>query len=71
MLHESILIGLKNTKIQTVIESGNAALKSLGGSKYPMIDAHVHMVNFLQETRGLKNLITHMDMANVQKAVIF
>jgi hypothetical protein len=36
-----------------------------------MIDAHVHVVNFLQETKGFASLIAHMDGANIQKAVVF
>lgn len=71
MLHESLLIGLDNTQIQAIVQSGNAALEPLGGSRYPMIDAHVHVVNFLQETKGFSNLIAHMDRANIQKAVVF
>jgi len=71
MLHESLLIGLDNSQIQAIVQSGNAALESLGGSRFPMIDAHVHAVNFLQETKGFDNLIAHMDSANIQKAVVF
>ena len=71
MLHESILIGLNNAQIEAIVASGNAALEPLSGSKYPMIDTHVHAVNFLQETPGFENLITHMDRANIQKAVVF
>ncbi len=71
MLHESILIGLNNAQIEAIVASGNAALEPLSGSRYPMIDTHVHAVNFLQETPGFENLITHMDRANIQKAVVF
>jgi len=71
MLHESILIGLNNVQIDDIIDSGSAALEPLAGSRYPMIDTHVHAVNFLQETPGFANLIAHMDGANIQKAVVF
>ena len=71
MLHESLLIGLDNSQISAIIQSGTEALKPLSGSRYPMIDAHVHAVNFLQETKGFDNLITNMDEANIQKAVVF
>lgn len=71
MLHESILIGLDNAQIEAIVQSGKTALEPLAGSKYPMIDAHVHAVNFLQETPGFQNLIAHMDQANIQKAVVF
>ena len=47
------------------------SLAPLKGSKYPLIDAHLHVVNFVQETPGGENLLAHMDAANVGKAVIF
>ena len=71
MLHESILIGLNNAQIENIVQSGSIALEPLAGSKYPMIDTHVHAVNFLQETPGFANLIAHMDNANIKKAVVF
>lgn len=71
MLHESILIGLNNDQIEDIVRSGEAALEPLRGSKYPMIDTHVHAVNFLQETPGFSDLIAHMDAANIEKAVVF
>lgn len=71
MLHESLLIGLDNDKIEAIVESGKKALEPLGGSRYPMVDSHVHAVNFLQETKGFDALIAHMDAANIQKAVVF
>ena len=43
--------------------------------QWPIIDAHIHAVNFLQETDGIgggeKSLLTHMDLAGVDKSVIF
>lgn len=48
-----------------------ATLVRLHGSKYRMIDAHLHVVNFIQETPGGEALIHSMDQANVGKAVIF
>ena len=47
------------------------SLAPLRGSKYRMIDAHLHVVNFVQETPGGEALIDAMDRANVGKAVIF
>lgn len=47
------------------------SLTPLRGSKYPLIDAHLHVVNFIQETPGGEALIHYMDQANVAKAVIF
>ena len=47
------------------------SLTPLKGSKYSMIDAHLHAVNFTQETPGGEALIYYMDQANVSKAVIF
>ena len=47
------------------------SLTPLRGSKYAMIDAHLHVVNFTQETPGGEALLYAMDQANVGKAVIF
>jgi hypothetical protein len=43
----------------------------LRGSKYPMIDAHLHVVNFTQDTPGGEALMVAMDQANVGRSVIF
>ena len=71
MLKNNNFIGLDESRIEEVIQAGNIALEPLGGSSYPMIDTHVHAVNFLQETPGFANLIAHMDRSNIQKAVVF
>lgn len=47
------------------------SLAPLRGSKYRMIDAHLHAVNFVQQTPGGAALIDAMDRANVGRAVIF
>ena len=47
------------------------SLARLRGSKYRMVDAHLHVVNFIQETPGGEALIKSMNRANVGKAVIF
>ena len=47
------------------------SLTPLKGSKYDLIDAHLHVVNFIQETPGGDALIYAMDQANIGKAVIF
>lgn len=46
-------------------------LSRLSGSSYPMIDAHVHAVDFTQKTPGFKDLLYYMDRANIQKSVVF
>jgi predicted TIM-barrel fold metal-dependent hydrolase len=51
--------------------SKRGSLAPLGGSKYPLVDAHLHAVNFVQETPGGEALIEAMDRAGVRKAVIF
>ncbi len=38
---------------------------------YPLIDTHVHCVDFLQQTDGLKALIERMDEANILRSVVF
>lgn len=47
------------------------SLSPLRGSKYPVIDAHLHVVNFIQESPGGPALIEAMDRANVGRAVVF
>jgi hypothetical protein len=47
------------------------SLARLAGSKYRMIDAHLHVINFVQETPGGPALIEAMDRANIDKSVIF
>lgn len=38
---------------------------------YETFDAHLHVVDFLQESDGLRALLTRMDEARVERAVIF
>jgi len=47
------------------------SLTPLKGSKYSMIDAHLHVVDFTQETPGGEALVYYMHQANVGRAVIF
>jgi Amidohydrolase len=47
------------------------SLAPLSGSRYRTVDAHLHVVNFVQETPGGAALLRGMDRANVDKAVIF
>jgi hypothetical protein len=51
--------------------TAQGSLAPLKGSKYAMIDAHLHVVNFVQETPGGEALLHYMDRANVGKAVVF
>lgn len=46
-------------------------LENLKWSKYEIIDSHIHIVNFKQETEWLKKLIYQMDKSNIKKSVIF
>ena len=39
--------------------------------KYPMIDAHIHIVDFNWKTSWLKNLLSYMDKSNIKAWVIF
>ena len=71
MLKKQYFLGLEEAQMVSILESGNKALEPLSGSRYPMIDTHVHVVNFLQETPGFSNLIAYMDRSNIQKAVVF
>jgi Amidohydrolase len=49
----------------------HGSLTPLKGSKYKLIDGHLHVVNFIQETPGGESLLDAMDRANIGKAVIF
>ena len=64
MPHEQIPTWIRKT-------GSNGSLTPLRGSKYSLIDAHLHVVNFTQETPGGEALIYQMDQANVGRAVIF
>lgn len=37
----------------------------------PAIDSHMHFVNFVQKTDGMKKLLRAMDFANIEKTVLF
>ena len=54
----------------TYKERERSGLTPLRGSKYPLIDAHLHFVDFRHETMGSDALLYYMDQANVGKAVI-
>ncbi|PLX28482.1 amidohydrolase [Candidatus Parcubacteria bacterium] len=43
----------------------------LGGSKYKMNDAHLHVVDFMQNSRDFTDILREMNKANIQKAAIF
>lgn len=44
---------------------------ALAGDKPSLVDAHLHYVNFMQETNGTRELLESMDEAGVEKAWIF
>lgn len=48
-----------------------ASLLPVSGCRYPLIDAHLHVTDFVQHSPGGKNLIEAMDKGNVTKAVVF
>ncbi|MDO8671885.1 MAG: amidohydrolase family protein, partial [Dehalococcoidia bacterium] len=64
---------MPNEQIPTWSRDQNkrGSLTPLRGSAYPLIDAHLHVVNFIQDTPGGEKLMYYMDRANVRKAVIF
>lgn len=47
------------------------SLAPLKGSKYRLIDGHLHVVNFVQDTPGGEALMYYLDQANVGRAVVF
>ena len=44
---------------------------ALAGDKPSLVDAHLHYVNFMQETNGTQELLQSMDEAGVEKVWIF
>ena len=64
---------MPNETIPTLTRDPKQAscLAPLRGSRYPLIDSHLHVVNFAQETPSGHKLIRGLDRANVKKAVIF
>lgn len=46
-------------------------LQPLKGSKYKCIDAHLHVVDFLQDTGGLRKCLKYMDKANISHSCVF
>jgi hypothetical protein len=49
----------------------DGSLARLRGSRYPIFDAHLHVIDFTQETPGPECLLHYMDQSNIPKAVIF
>ena len=47
------------------------ALRGMLGSKYRCIDSHLHVVDFLQDTKGLVHCLHYMDKGNISHACIF
>jgi hypothetical protein len=64
---------MPHEQIPTWARDGRKAgsLSRLAGSKYPIVDAHLHVVNFIQETPGGEALVEAMDRAHVPEAVVF
>lgn len=46
-------------------------LDSFSWTKYPIVDAHIHIVDFNQKTLGLKKLLKYMDDSNIIAWVVF
>ena len=64
MPHEQITTWKRDPRVP-------GSLARLAGSKYRLIDAHLHVINFVQETPGGAALIEAMARANIDKCVIF
>lgn len=54
-----------------ILEKELQKVDKLSGCKYPMVDAHIHIVDFNQKTAGLKSLLSYMDKSNIKAWVIF
>lgn len=46
-------------------------IDKLAWCKYPMIDAHLHLVDFTQKTTWIKHLLSEMNKSNIIWAVVF
>lgn len=53
------------------LQNSISKIDKIYGCKYPMIDAHIHAVDFTQRTQWLKYLLIQMDKSNVVWSVIF
>ncbi len=62
---------IKTNKNKNLFLSKLDSLEKSIWPKYPIVDAHVHIVDFLWETEWLKNLLYYMNKSNIEKAVIF
>jgi predicted TIM-barrel fold metal-dependent hydrolase len=49
----------------------DGSLARLSGSRYPIFDTHLHIVDFTQETPGAECLLHYMDRTGIPKAVVF
>jgi len=52
-------------------ELTNSLAQQITWPKYKMIDAHLHVVDFLWRTEWLKKLIYYMNKYNIMKSVVF
>jgi hypothetical protein len=46
-------------------------LSKMKGTKFRCVDAHLHVVDFLQDSAGLETCVNYMDLANISHAVAF
>lgn len=62
---------IKSSQKKKVFTEKSEELNKIRWSKYPIIDSHLHIVDFSQKTEWLKKLLYYMDKSNISKAVIF
>ncbi len=67
---------IKTTIKKTIVDNEffHEELKNINlfnGPKYPIVDAHIHLVDFNQETLWIKTLLDYMDRTNIIASVIF
>lgn len=55
----------------TELENIKTNLSKLSWPKYPIIDAHLHVLDFMQKTEWLETLLYYMNKSNIEWAVIF
>ncbi|MEI7688133.1 MAG: amidohydrolase family protein [Planctomycetota bacterium] len=49
----------------------NAGVSASGRPAHSLVDSHVHLVDFLQDSDGVHALLEQMDDANIARAVVF
>ncbi|EKD66108.1 MAG: 5-oxoprolinase (ATP-hydrolysing) [uncultured bacterium (gcode 4)] len=66
-----ISIELKRLEKKEGFLSKTEDLEKIKWCKHKMIDSHVHIINFMQETEWLEKLLYYMNKTNIKSSVVF